>query len=41
MKLVKIQHKFSLCAVPTTKIAGQAYKVMNAIFHHRRVRRRQ
>jgi len=35
-KLVKIPHKFSLCAVPTTKIliAGQAYKVMNAIFHH-------
>jgi len=23
-KLVKILHKFSLCAVPTTKIAGQA-----------------
>jgi len=35
-KLVKIPHKFNLCAVPTTKIliAGQAYKVMNAIFHH-------
>jgi len=35
-KLVKIPHKFNLCAVPTTKIiiAGQAYKVMNAIFHN-------
>jgi len=35
-KLVKIPQKFSLCAVPTTKIliAGQVYKVMNAIFHH-------
>jgi len=34
-KLVKIPHKFNLCAVPTTKIliAGQAYKVINAIFH--------
>jgi len=34
-KLIKIPHKFSLCAVPTTKIliAGQAYKVMNVIFH--------
>ncbi|XP_018315695.1 ATP-dependent DNA helicase PIF1, partial [Mycetomoellerius zeteki] len=35
-KLVKIPHKFSLRAVPTTKIliAGQTYKVMNAIFHY-------
>jgi len=34
-KLVKIPHKFNSCAVPTTKIliAGQAYKVINAIFH--------
>jgi len=35
-KLVKIPQKFSLCAVPTTKIliAGQTYRVMNAIFHN-------
>jgi len=32
--MIKIPHKFSLCAVLTTKIliAGQAYKVTNAIF---------
>jgi len=35
-KLIKIPQKFSLCAVPTTKIliAGQTYRVMNAIFHN-------
>ncbi|KAL6254076.1 hypothetical protein P5V15_014694 [Pogonomyrmex californicus] len=36
-KLVKLPHKFSLRGVPTTKIliiAGQAYNVINAIFHH-------
>jgi len=35
-KLIKIPYKFHVCAVPTTKmlIAGQVYKVMNAIFHH-------
>ena len=34
-KLAKID-KFTLRAVPTTKvmIAGQLYKIMNAIFHH-------
>jgi len=34
-KLIKIPHKFNLCAVPTIKIsiAGQAYKVIDAIFH--------
>ena len=34
--LVKVPQKFNLCAIPTSKIliAGQVYKVMNAIFHH-------
>jgi len=35
-KLINIPQKYSLCAVPTTKIliAGQTYRVMNAIFHN-------
>jgi len=35
-KLIKRPQKFNLCSVPTTKIliAGQTYRVMNAIFHN-------
>jgi len=34
--LVKVSHKFNLCAVPTSKmlIARQMHKVINAIFYH-------
>ena len=34
-KIVKATRKFNICTIPTTKvvIAGQSYKVMNAIFH--------
>ena len=34
-KVVKAISKFNICTIPTTKvlIAGQSYKVMNAIFH--------
>jgi len=35
-KVVKVLRKFNISTIPTTKvlIAGQSYKVMNAVFHN-------